>query len=112
MTPTNWFGEEEEDTPKPWTLAEIYADLGAIAEIIADLNINRHRMTNWIERQEHTKCPKPVARLGNVKIYSKQEWRDWFAAWNAKHNPETKWTNKAMVHGQGENFFTYDRKTP
>lgn len=93
---TNWFGEPdlpEDDEPKPWTLADIYADLGTLKDVSAYLNINPHRARMWVDRREIIKCPYPVRKFGTMHIYSMQEWADWFEHFKKGKKPGTSWTD-------------------
>src|SRR4051812_21261864 len=99
MTPTNWFEwpDEPEQDPEPqvWTLADIYADLGTLNDIAEHLNIKKTRIERWIDRNIHGNVPKPVRMFGAWKIYSKQEWADWFAKFQEGKREGTKWTDNA-----------------
>lgn len=103
----NWFLEED-DAPKPWTLADIYADLCQIADIARELNVNHHRVKRWMDRREKIRCPYPVREFANVNLYSMQEWKDWYAAWLAKHPNETKWTVGATGFDQARPAYEHD----
>lgn len=82
--PTDFFSQEEF---QPWTLAQIYADLGSSSDITLALNIRPRRFTNWIQRREELGCPKPIRKFGPTPVYSIQEWRDWYA----KFLDKNKW---------------------
>jgi hypothetical protein len=93
---TNWFGEPdlpEDDNPQPWTLADIYADLGTINDVSAHLNVNSHRVRMWIDRRERLNSPRPVREFGSVHIYSIQQWADWFENFKKGKKPGTRWTD-------------------
>lgn len=104
------FWIDDEDPEAPWTLARIYADLASKTEIAADLNITVHRMNRWLNRRERIKPPEPLCRVGNTDIYSKEEWRGWFARWIEKR---PKWQEGSKPNGHGKNFLiagTVDRQ--
>lgn len=103
----NWFLEEE-DAPKPWTLADIYADLCQKGDIIRELGITQWRLSRWIERRDRIRCPHPVRTFANVQLYSMQEWKDWYAAWLAKHPNDTKWTTKAQTNVKARPEYDHD----
>lgn len=90
---TDWTGA---DAPKPWTLADIYADLCGTEDVAAILDVKKYRVRKWIQRAERIGCPKPVRTIGGYHIYSAEEWRGWFARFQAKHRPNTKWTDDAL----------------
>lgn len=73
--PTDFFGEKEF---QPWTLAQIYADLGASSDVAFALNVRPRRMTNWIKDRDKLGCPQPIRQFGPTYVYSIQEWRDWY----------------------------------
>lgn len=99
---TNWFGlDDEPDEPKPWTLAEIYADLGTIYDVAEAMDITKFRIQEWVHRRERIKSPLPVRVIGGRNIYSIQEWKDWFAHWSKDRRPGTKWTDQAKPYGNG-----------
>lgn len=101
---TNYF---EDDGPKQWTLADVYDDLCATADVPPLLDVSKWRVARWIHRRERIKCPQPIRRISHVDVYSKQEWIAWFEVWNKKHKSNTRWTDKAQPHGAGEPFFEY-----
>jgi hypothetical protein len=80
--PTDFFSGEKWE---PWTLAQIYADLGSKGDVARALNINLLRVDSWIRRREYNRCPQPVLRAGPTDVYSIQEWRDFFAEWIENH---------------------------
>lgn len=104
MSPTNFF--EVGEQPEPWTLAQIYADLCSRKDIPRMLNVNPHRVTNWIVHRERYKAPRPLTRVGHVDIYSRQEWRAWYARWLETHQDDPRVTG-TLVHGSGEEFWSY-----
>lgn len=104
MSPTNHF---DDDGLRPWSLADIYADLGSRQDISKILDVTPFRVEKWLVRRERVKCPYPVRRIGGMDIYSMQEWRDWFEHWEKSHRRDTKWVEDAKPHGAGQSFFTY-----
>lgn len=60
---------------------DVYADLAGVAEVAAELGVGIHRVKRWLERRESTGCPAPVARLTMGNVYSKAEWKGWYALW-------------------------------
>jgi hypothetical protein len=112
---TNFFDTDDEDDYKPWTLADIYADLGSRIDICKALDVSRYRVNKWILRRERIKAPIPLNRVGNVDVYSVQEWKDWFKDWlnpgRRGRRANSKWVD-AKTHGAGQNFFTYGTTCP
>lgn len=82
MTTNHW---EIPDEFSPWTLAEIYADLAARDQVCEALGVKPRRFHHWQMRGDAIKAPRPIRTLGNVHIYSLEEWRTWFDDWT---NPE------------------------
>lgn len=103
MSPTNHFGDDEQQR---WTLAQIYDDLTSKENIPRALNVTEARLHNWIRRREEIKCPYPIKRLSGVDIYSMQEWRDWYARWEAAHENDKSFA-AVKPHGHGESFWSY-----
>jgi len=99
---TDYFGGNK---ITPWSLAEIYADLGSRRDISRILNVTHFRVDWWLAHRTSVECPYPVRRLGHVDVYSMQEWKDWFARWLANH--PRKDVQEAKPHGSGESFFSY-----
>ena len=73
--------------------AEVYADLGGVAEIAQALNVKLPRVKRWIERRESTNCPMPVRSLVMGNVYSIADWKGWFALWRITRGSET-WTRE------------------
>lgn len=107
MSPTDHFGEDFGDDV--WTLARIYEDLGARYEVARALNVSVRRVTEWQTKQPHFGSPSPVRVLGNVKIYSIQEWKDWYRRWLALH-ADNKAMDNTKFHGAGETFWEFFAK--
>lgn len=103
----NWFLEEE-DAPKPWTLADIYADLAQVNDIAEYLDVRRIRVVWWIKRRETTGFPEPIRRWTNIHLYSLEECKAWFERWEAKHRKGTKWTDGAMGYAQERPEYEHD----
>lgn len=59
----------------------VYDDLGGITEVAKDLGVGIHRIKRWLERRDTVNCPQPVAKLVMGNVYSKAEWRGWYALW-------------------------------
>lgn len=104
MSPTNYFGN---DDVEPWTLAQIYADLCSRKDISKLLNVNAHRVNDWIRRGDIINAPRPITRIGHIDLYSRQEWRAWFQRWSEKHKDRPEYTTHAKVHGSGEQFWSH-----
>lgn len=81
--PTDFFSGEEY---KPWTLAQIYADLGAREDIAIALNVDPRRVKGWIDRRETSRCPMPVFKAGKTHVYSISEWQGWFHRFLETHH--------------------------
>lgn len=95
---TNWWDLPDEEQPKPWTLADIYADLGTLTDVAQALDIKYTRISMWQARKERVKPPKPVRSIARLDLYSIQEWRDWFAKWLEGKKPNTAWTHNAQKY--------------
>lgn len=104
---TDYFGEDYEE-PKIWTLADIYKDLICRTEIAKVLDVNPRRVVQWIQRRQRTKCPKPLRAWGRFHLYSAEEWRVWYAAFQKKHAKRLAYYD-IKPYGSGEPFFTFDR---
>lgn len=98
-----WLDDEEEKT---WTLQDIYDDLASRSEIAAMLDINVWRMERWLQRRDRISCPSPIKRIGQTDVYSRQEWRDWYARWCADPR-RAKWVENAKGNGDGLPFFDH-----
>lgn len=85
---------------EPPTLAEIYADLGAIREIAIALDVRVERVKQWVRMREKTRCPLPVFTLSTGAVYSIADWKAWFKWWAAKKRPHSNLPNIA-VKGRG-----------
>lgn len=109
---TGWYLDEDDSDFKPWTLADIYDDLGSRRDVARVLDVNFTRVIKWIDRAEHTNCPLPVKRIGGVDIYSMQEWKDWFKAWldpsRKGRRKDSKWV-AATTYDHGKSLFAYER---
>lgn len=107
---SGWLIDEEPEAFKPWTLADIYNDLGSKTDVAKALDVNIYRMQRWVTRRERINSPHPIRRIGHVDIYSIQEWRDWYEAWldrkRVGRRPDSKWVN-ATPYGHGTPFFTH-----
>ena len=79
------------DEPEPLTVADVYADLGGVAEVADALGpaVSARRVQRWVERRAATGCPEPVVRTGRTHIYSITHWRDWYALWRRTRGSET-----------------------
>lgn len=66
---------------QPWTLARIYADLTNLREVARELDVDLYRVYRWVERREKTGAPLPLRHLGQMDIYSMEEWKGWYARW-------------------------------
>lgn len=95
---TNWWDLPDEDEPKPWTLADIYNDLGTLLDVCEALDINTRRMNSWRARKERLKTPEPVRIIGTKPIWSIQEWRDWFYNFTKGRRPGTRWSTNAKPY--------------
>lgn len=95
---TNWWDLPEDDDPKPWTLADIYNDLGNLHDVALALNIKYARIMMWQQRAERLKPPKPVRTVSGGNLYSIQEWRDWFHNFTKDRRPGTKWSTEAQPY--------------
>ncbi len=84
------------DEPAFIDVADVYADLGGVAEVAQSLGVKVHRVRRWIERRETTHCPAAVRTLANGNIYSLVEWRGWFALWKLTRGSET-WNRQAAA---------------
>jgi hypothetical protein len=82
MSPTDFFSQEEY---KPWTLAQIYADMAARGDLAVALNVLPRRVAGWIANREKNGCPLPIRTFGPTDVYSIQEWREWYAAFLEKN---------------------------
>lgn len=82
MSPTDFFSEKEY---QPWTLAQIYADMGAAGDIARALNIPVGRVKTWMQNRESNHCPLPIRMFGPTNVYSIQEWQDWYTAYMDNH---------------------------
>lgn len=82
MSPTDFFSQEEY---KPWTLAQIYADMAASGDIARALNVLPGRVQAWIRDRETNGCPLPIRMFGPTNVYSLQEWQDWYIRYMDKH---------------------------
>lgn len=80
--PTNFFDDEEY---QPWTLAQIYADLGGKDDVARALNVSPRRFSAWVANRERNRCPQRVFKVGPTSVYSISEWRDWFVRWISDH---------------------------
>jgi len=80
--PTDFFSG---DKFQPWTLAQIYSDLGSRRDVARSLNVGESRVAFWMRFRERYGCPWPVARVGPTDVYSIQEWHDWFEKFNEEH---------------------------
>lgn len=80
--PTNFFSGEEY---QPWTLAQIYADLGSKSDVALALNVKPIRVTTWIQRRELHRCPEPVFKAGPTNVYSISEWQAWYIQYLKTH---------------------------
>ncbi len=114
---TNWFNLDDDEPPrqeKVWTLADIYDDLGTKKDVARALDVLNSRIAHWCQRRERIRCPEPVRILGGAEIYSIEEWRAWFEAWKngRRHQPRrfAQITVNAKKYGEGDAFFTHDRK--
>lgn len=103
MSPTNHFKNGD---LRPWSLAEVYADLGSRQDIARILNVRERRVVRWLEYRPALRCPYPIRRISHVDVYSMQEWRDWYAYFTEKHK-DKKWINNTKPHGSGESFWAY-----
>jgi predicted DNA-binding transcriptional regulator AlpA len=76
------FSEEvpEFETP-PLNLAEAYADLVGISELVGMLGVKRKKIYKWIELRESTGCPHPVRILTCGYVFSRASWQGWFELW-------------------------------
>lgn len=122
MTTDFWSVDDGEESYKPWTLADIYADLALQTTIAEMLDVSTHRMHKWIDRRERIHSPAPLVKLGNLYVYSKQEWKDWFKDWMdpnksvggrtrwGRHD-DSKWVNAVTV-SKGKPFFTHNLVCP
>ncbi len=81
------------EQPEELELADVYADLGGIAEICDALGVSIYQMRRWIERRDTTNCPLPVRPLKQGNVYSINAWRGWFALWRITRGSET-WNRK------------------
>lgn len=106
MSPTNYFNSPDD---KPWTLADIYDDLGTREDIARALNVSKIRVTDWINRRDKVNSPQPLRRIGYRDIYSIQQWKDWFRHWQKKHDGDKRTLNY-VPHGSGESFWTFFEK--
>lgn len=106
-----WLDSEDPDQAppaKPWTLKQIYDDLGTKSDVARALDVTQWRVNKWIERRDKIKCPLPIKRLGHIDVYSLQEWKAWYGRWLCHWEPDKGYRN-TKVHGEGESFFTYWR---
>ena len=111
MSPTDHFADDEHDGP--WTLAQIYDDLGSRDDVARALNVTRSRMHDWMRRRETNNSPHPIKRIGHVDVYSIQEWRDWLRRWEAAHADNKQFQKVKPHNSAGVNFWEYlDRDTP
>lgn len=99
-----WLDDEEEQV---WTLQDIYDDLASAPEVAAMLDVTIWRMQRWLTRRERIKSPLPIKRIGMTDIYSRQEWRDWYARWCADPR-RAKWLEHAKGNGANLPFFEHD----
>lgn len=97
----------DRNTMKPWSIAEVYADLGSRQDISRVLNVSPYRVNNWLVRRDEINSPRPVRRLGHVDVYSMQEWRDWFDRWCANRAEDDHRFANPKPHGSGEQFWDY-----
>jgi hypothetical protein len=95
------------DLGQPWTLAQVYADLGGKAEIGRTLNVTKARVHKWVSSKEQIGAPRALRRIGNVDIYSMQEWKDWFVKWEKLHPGQF---GNTRPNGHGEDFWKYFAK--
>lgn len=96
--------DDEQD--QHWTLQDIYDDLASQTDIAAMLDVTVWRMRNWIDRRERIGSPHPLMRIGATDVYSRQEWKDWYARWCADPR-RAKWLENAKVNGAGLPFFAH-----
>lgn len=80
-------------TPEHATLEEMYADIAGTHEIAQDLGVPMRRVQRWVDRRDSTQCPMPIVRLKHQAIYSKTEFRGWYAVWKVTRGHETWWMN-------------------
>jgi hypothetical protein len=72
-------------------VAALYADLGGVPEVAAELGVQRKRVHRWVERREATLCPWPVRTLVGLSLYSLSEWRTWWEVWRRTRSSESWW---------------------
>lgn len=117
MTTDFWSLGGDDEQYRPWTLSEVYADVGAKREIIEALDIHKDRFSAWMVRREQIKLPKPVRVLSHTRLWSIQEWRDWFARWmdpvrnTERRGAHFKYGDRRRA-SDGKPFFTHDLKCP
>lgn len=112
---TDYWNTPEQEEFKPWSLADIYDDLGSLRDICQTLDVTEPRVRRWIERRERIRCPLPIKRIAVTDVYSMHEWKTWFKTWTDPERrgrrADSKWVN-TRPHGSGENFFTYALTCP
>ena len=58
-------------------------ELGGVAEIAAEHNVNRTTISMWDVNNRHG-FPKPIVRLSMGPVYDMQEVRRWFKQFNGR----------------------------
>jgi hypothetical protein len=75
VSPTDFFSDKEH---QPWTLAQIYADLGSASDVAEVLNVTPRRITGWTKARDNNGCPHAIRQFGPTMVYSIREWQDWY----------------------------------
>lgn len=64
--------------------------LAGVTEIAVAINVDRRRVSRWIERRDANNFPRPVRSLGMGDLYDLDQVITWYDSWCATRR-QTSW---------------------